>query len=88
MPLFYAAKGIIHQKTCIYTPQQIGVVERKHQHFLNVGRSLKYESCIPLPYWGNCIKHATSLINISPFPLLKHKSPYELYVPSNLIILL
>ena len=27
--IFFKTKGIIHEKTCPYTPQQNGVVERK-----------------------------------------------------------
>lgn len=34
MQNFFNSKGIVHQTTCIETPQQNGVVERKHQYSL------------------------------------------------------
>lgn len=29
---FFQEHGIFHQKSCAHTPQQNGIVERKHKH--------------------------------------------------------
>lgn len=78
MSTFYAEYGILHQVSCIKTSEKNGVVERKHQDLLNVARSLIFQSNIPMPYWSYCILHACYLINITPTPILKTKSPFEL----------
>jgi len=73
---FYSSHGITHQKSCVETPQQNGRVERKHQHTLNVGRALLYQSKLPPSYWSYVIQHAVFLINRVPTPTLNNQSPY------------
>ncbi|KAI5330645.1 hypothetical protein L3X38_030043 [Prunus dulcis] len=75
---FFRDKGTIFQHSCPYTPQQNGIVERKHRHLLNVGRALRFQANIPLRFWGESLQTACYLINRLPTPLLKHKSPYEI----------
>jgi hypothetical protein len=77
MPSFYASKGIIHHTSCVETLQQNGRVERKHQHILNVGRALLFQSKLPKHFWSYALLHATFLINRVSTPLLQNKSPYK-----------
>nr|GEW20321.1 putative zinc finger, CCHC-type [Tanacetum cinerariifolium] len=38
---FLSSKRIVHQKSIPYTPQQNGVVERKHRHFLKTAKAIR-----------------------------------------------
>lgn len=74
---FFLSKGTIHQRSCVETPHQNGIVERKHQHILNVARAISFQSHLPANFWHLSIQQAIHIINRLPTPLLNKKSPYE-----------
>ena len=78
MSEFFSSNGIVHQRSCVETPQQNGTVERKHQHILNVARAISFQAHLPNNFWNFAIQHSIHLINRIPTPLLQNKSPYEI----------
>ncbi|KAL2247809.1 UNVERIFIED_CONTAM: hypothetical protein Sindi_2633200 [Sesamum indicum] len=71
-------RGMLHQRTCVYSPQQNGIVERKHQHLLQVARSIMFYAKLPKKFGVESLLTSTYLINRMPTPTLKWKSPYEI----------
>lgn len=74
---FFREHGILHETSCVHTPQQNGRAERKHRHILNISRALRFQANLPIEFWGECVMTAAHLINRTPSPLLKNKSPFE-----------
>lgn len=78
MTVFYKSKGILHQRSCVECPQQNGIVEHKHQHILNIARSLFFQSNILKTFWHFSVAHVVHLIYHIPSPFISHKTHYFL----------
>ena len=78
----YNTLGVIHQTSCVDTPEQNGRVERRHRNILEMARSLKLQAGLPSRFWGDCILAATHITNRLPTPTLENKSPYEVLYSS------
>lgn len=68
--------GILHQRSCVYSPQQNGIVERRHRTLLNTARALMFQSAMPIKFWPYSILTATWMINRLPSRVLDWNTPY------------
>ncbi|KAJ0808457.1 putative RNA-directed DNA polymerase [Helianthus annuus] len=78
MMSFYMEQGTSLETSCPHTPQQNGVVERKHRHLLDTARALMFEASLPKSFWGEYVLNATYIINRLPSKTIEDKTPYEL----------
>jgi len=67
------SKGILHQTTCPYSPQQNGVAERKNRHILEVTRSLLIYGNVPSHLWGEAVRSSIYLIYRTPSSVLNFR---------------
>ncbi|RVW63312.1 Retrovirus-related Pol polyprotein from transposon TNT 1-94 [Vitis vinifera] len=63
---FLAQEGIVHLSSCVDTPQQNGIAERKNRHLSEVARSLMFSMNVPKLFWGQAVLTAAYLINRMP----------------------
>jgi len=85
MSNFFVNKEIVHQTSCVNTPQQNNIVERKHGHLLNVERDLMIQSDLPIfcdiccpYYWSYSVIYVAHIINMLLTPVLNDFSPHEM----------
>ena len=73
----FAKDGVLHQKTCPYTPEQNGVVERMNRTIIEKARSMLNEAHLPKQFWAEAVSTAAYLANRSPTRSLEAVTPEE-----------
>jgi len=64
------------------------VVERKHQHILNITRALICQSNLPKLFWNFVVSHVVYLLNRLPSKVLHNRSPYDILYDSSFLVIL
>lgn len=75
---FFKKLSILHQTSCVDTPQQNGRVERKHRHILNVAWACLVQAKLPSTLWVESILAAAHLVKYTPSQVLQGRSPYKI----------
>ncbi|KAJ0918468.1 putative RNA-directed DNA polymerase [Helianthus annuus] len=63
MDEFCTAKGILHEYSSRYTPQQNGVAERKNRTLIETARTMLVESQLPVRFWTEAVASACYTLN-------------------------
>ena len=63
---FMLQNDILHQTSCVDTPSQNGVAERKNRHLLETAQALLFQMHVPKHFWANAISTTCFLINWIP----------------------
>lgn len=76
---FLESKGITHECTAPYTPQQNGRSERELRTIMESARSMLYAKDIPKDLWAEAVSCAVYLLNRSSSSQTTDMTPYELW---------
>ncbi|MCO5553185.1 hypothetical protein L7F22_006706 [Adiantum nelumboides] len=74
---FLGKKGIKHQCTMPYTPQQNGVAERKNRSLMEMARCMLKAKSLPHKLWMETVACAAHVLNRCPTHALKTITSYE-----------
>ena len=74
--------GIFHQTSCVDTPSQNGVVERKNRHLETTG-VLLFQMHVPKHFWADAVSTGCFLINRMPLSRLNWTTYYHQLFPNN-----
>lgn len=80
---YFNSNGISHYVSLPYTPEHIGIAERKHRHIVETALTLLSHSQVPQKFWCFAFHMAVHLINRMPIAQLNNKYPYEILFGSS-----
>nr|GFA30110.1 hypothetical protein [Tanacetum cinerariifolium] len=69
--------GEFHRRSCPYTNEQNGFVERHNRHVMESGLTLLAQACVPQGFWHYAFDTAVYLINRMPSRTSTNNSPFE-----------
>ncbi|KAI3819652.1 hypothetical protein L1987_13496 [Smallanthus sonchifolius] len=78
MGLFCLQKGIHHEFSAPYVPQQNGVAERKNMTLVETARTMLADSKLPVTFWAEAVNTACHVLNRVLTVKRHNKTCYEL----------
>ena len=76
-------REILYQTSCVDTPSQNGVAERKNRHLLETARALLFQMNVLKHFWVDVVSATFFLINKMPSSVLNWSTPYHQLFPNN-----
>ena len=74
---YFVERGILHETSCVATPEQNGMAERRIGYVTSTARTLFLNYHVPWTYWGEAILTSTHLVNRLPSQQLAFTSPID-----------
>ena len=74
---YFDERGILHETSCVATPEQNGMAERRIGYVTSTARTLLLNYHVLWTYWGEAILTSTHLVNRLPSQQLAFTSPID-----------
>ena len=84
---YFESKGIHHEKTNAYTPQENSVAKWMNHTIIEMAWTFLQDASLPNTYWSFAVNYATYVINWTPTRTLKEPiTPFEAYTGNKLSV--
>ena len=74
---YFAEHGILHETSCVATPEHNGMAERRISYVTSMAQTLLPNYHVPWTYWGEANLTSTHLVNRLPSQQLAFTSPID-----------